>query len=188
MARIAGVDLQNKRMEIALTYLRIGRSRETDFSQGRRERKHQNRRTGRYGDQRDRNVIDHEQRLRAISGEVSMSTASDGPHPIGPAALRRLPVRGRGPTNGRTRKGPAEASRARRNSKPEETWQRRSERRERKGKEEHCEGVAHIQSTFNNTIVTITDLSGNVIAWASRGCRVQKSRKSTPLRRRCGGG
>jgi len=30
-------------------------------------------------------------------------------------------------------------------------------------------GVAHIQSTFNNTIVTITDQSGNVISWASAG-------------------
>ena len=31
------------------------------------------------------------------------------------------------------------------------------------------EGIAHIQSTFNNTIVTITDLTGNVIAWAPSG-------------------
>ena len=44
------------------------------------------------------------------------------------------------------------------------------------------EGVAHIQSTFNNTIVTITDLSGNVIAWASAGTEGFKgSRKSTPF-------
>ncbi|MDP3040787.1 MAG: 30S ribosomal protein S11 [Deltaproteobacteria bacterium] len=42
-------------------------------------------------------------------------------------------------------------------------------------------GVAHIQSTFNNTIVTITDVSGNVIAWASAGSVGFKgSRKSTP--------
>ena len=32
-------------------------------------------------------------------------------------------------------------------------------------------GVAHIQSTFNNTIITITDLTGNVISWARPGCR-----------------
>ncbi len=44
------------------------------------------------------------------------------------------------------------------------------------------EGVAHIQSTFNNTIVTITDLSGNVIAWASAGSQGFKgSRKGTPF-------
>jgi small subunit ribosomal protein S11 len=44
------------------------------------------------------------------------------------------------------------------------------------------EGVAHIQSTFNNTIITITDLSGNVIAWSSAGMQGFKgSRKSTPF-------
>ena len=43
-------------------------------------------------------------------------------------------------------------------------------------------GVAHIQSTFNNTIVTITDVSGNVIAWASAGSVGFKgSRKRTPF-------
>ncbi len=43
-------------------------------------------------------------------------------------------------------------------------------------------GVAHIQSTFNNTIVTITDVTGNVIAWASAGSVGFKgSRKSTPF-------
>ena len=42
-------------------------------------------------------------------------------------------------------------------------------------------GVAHIQSTFNNTIVTITDASGNTIAWASSGAHGFKgSKKSTP--------
>ena len=43
-------------------------------------------------------------------------------------------------------------------------------------------GVAHIQSTFNNTIVTITDLDGNVVAWSSAGTQGFKgSRKSTPF-------
>ena len=43
-------------------------------------------------------------------------------------------------------------------------------------------GVVHIQSTFNNTIVTITDVSGNVVAWSSAGVRGFKgSRKSTPF-------
>ena len=42
-------------------------------------------------------------------------------------------------------------------------------------------GIAHVQSTFNNTIVTITDLSGNTICWASAGSSGFKgSRKSTP--------
>lgn len=43
-------------------------------------------------------------------------------------------------------------------------------------------GVVHIQSTFNNTIVTITDPGGNVIAWSSSGVQGFKgSRKSTPF-------
>ena len=44
------------------------------------------------------------------------------------------------------------------------------------------DGVAHIQSTFNNTIVTITDTGGNVVAWSSAGVQGFKgSRKSTPF-------
>ena len=43
------------------------------------------------------------------------------------------------------------------------------------------DGVAHIQSTFNNTIITITDVNGNVLAWSSAGVKGFKgSRKSTP--------
>lgn len=43
-------------------------------------------------------------------------------------------------------------------------------------------GIAHIQSTFNNTVVTITDVNGNAVAWSSAGSRGFKgSRKSTPF-------
>lgn len=43
-------------------------------------------------------------------------------------------------------------------------------------------GIAHIQSTFNNTVVTITDVNGNTVAWSSAGARGFKgSRKSTPF-------
>ncbi len=43
-------------------------------------------------------------------------------------------------------------------------------------------GVAHIQSTFNNTIITITDVAGNALAWATAGQQGFKgSRKSTPF-------
>jgi len=43
-------------------------------------------------------------------------------------------------------------------------------------------GICHVQSTFNNTIVTFTDVSGNAISWASAGARGFKgSRKSTPF-------
>ncbi len=44
------------------------------------------------------------------------------------------------------------------------------------------EGVAHIQATFNNTLVSITDLQGNVVAWGSAGKSGFKgSKKSTPF-------
>ena len=56
---------------------------------------------------------------------------------------------------------------------------RTRKRRERKNIEK---GAAHICSTFNNTIVTITDLAGNAVSWASAGELVYKgSRKSTPF-------
>ena len=43
-------------------------------------------------------------------------------------------------------------------------------------------GIAHITASFNNTIVTITDVSGNVVAWSSAGVKGFKgSRKSTPF-------
>lgn len=55
----------------------------------------------------------------------------------------------------------------------------RTKKRERKNIES---GVAHIKSTFNNTIVTITDNAGNAISWASAGGMGFKgSRKSTPF-------
>lgn len=45
-----------------------------------------------------------------------------------------------------------------------------------------ADGVAHIQATFNNTIVTITDLQGNTLSWASAGnVGFKGSRKSTPF-------
>jgi small subunit ribosomal protein S11 len=44
-----------------------------------------------------------------------------------------------------------------------------------------AKGQAHIQSTFNNTIITITDMSGNVLCWSSSGSNnFRGSRKSTP--------
>ena len=43
-------------------------------------------------------------------------------------------------------------------------------------------GVAHVQASFNNTIVTVTDMDGNVISWASGGkVGFKGSRKSTPF-------
>lgn len=55
----------------------------------------------------------------------------------------------------------------------------RTKRRERKNIES---GVAHIKSTFNNTVVTITDTKGNTVSWASAGgIGFKGSRKSTPF-------
>ncbi len=52
----------------------------------------------------------------------------------------------------------------------------------RKVKKNIKSGIVHITSTFNNTVVTVTDVSGNVIAWSSAGVRGFKgSRKSTPF-------
>lgn len=59
---------------------------------------------------------------------------------------------------------------------------RSSGRGKKKVKKNVPTGIAHIQSTFNNTIVTITDVKGNVVSWASAGTRGFKgSRKSTPF-------
>jgi small subunit ribosomal protein S11 len=57
-----------------------------------------------------------------------------------------------------------------------------AKRVKRKAKKNILNGVVHVQSTFNNTIITITDVSGNVISWSSAGARGFKgSRKSTPF-------
>ena len=55
----------------------------------------------------------------------------------------------------------------------------RKKKRERK----HVErGQAHIQSTFNNTLITLTDMDGNALSWSSAGSNGFKgSRKSTPF-------
>ena len=54
--------------------------------------------------------------------------------------------------------------------------------RRKKGKRTVSEGVVHIHSTFNNTIITITDMMGGVVSWASAGSVGFKgSRKGTPF-------
>ena len=55
-------------------------------------------------------------------------------------------------------------------------------RTKKKEKKNIYSGVVHIQSTFNNTIITITDPAGNVVSWSSSGVQGFKgSRKSTPF-------
>ncbi|SDJ08360.1 30S ribosomal protein S11 [Natribacillus halophilus] len=54
--------------------------------------------------------------------------------------------------------------------------------RKRRQRKQVDSGIAHIRSTFNNTIVTITDMQGNALSWASAGnLGFKGSRKSTPF-------
>jgi small subunit ribosomal protein S11 len=52
----------------------------------------------------------------------------------------------------------------------------------KKVKRQHADGIAHVLSTFNNTIITITDVQGNALYWTSApNCGFKGSRKSTPF-------
>ena len=65
--------------------------------------------------------------------------------------------------------------------KPEKTSKKSSYSKKKKIKKNVLNGIAYVQSTFNNTIISIADTNGNVISWASAGQRGFKgSRKSTP--------
>lgn len=59
---------------------------------------------------------------------------------------------------------------------------RRKDSKRRRERRSVAEGIAHIQSTFNNTVITITDMGGNALAWASAGGQgFRGSRKGTPF-------
>ncbi|MCD6255108.1 MAG: 30S ribosomal protein S11 [Deltaproteobacteria bacterium] len=59
---------------------------------------------------------------------------------------------------------------------------RKGKRKKKKEKKIVGEGIVHIQATFNNTIVTVSDKQGNTIVWSSSGVKGFKgSRKSTPF-------
>ena len=63
-----------------------------------------------------------------------------------------------------------------------ETNKPKAKSKAKKVKKNIQSGIAHITASFNNTIVTITDVSGNVLAWSSSGVKGFKgSRKSTPF-------
>ena len=66
-------------------------------------------------------------------------------------------------------------------NKQEKTVKKSSYTKKKKIKKNVLNGIAYVQSTFNNTIISIADTSGNVISWASAGQKGFKgSRKSTP--------
>lgn len=59
---------------------------------------------------------------------------------------------------------------------------KKAKKTRRKEKKNVVHGVAHVKSTFNNTIISISDLEGNVLSWASAGnVGFKGSRKSTPF-------
>ena len=65
--------------------------------------------------------------------------------------------------------------------KTTKTIKKSSYSKKKKIKKNILNGVAYVQSTFNNTIISITDINGNVVSWASAGQKGFKgSRKSTP--------
>jgi small subunit ribosomal protein S11 len=58
----------------------------------------------------------------------------------------------------------------------------KKKRAKKKTKREVLNGIAHIQATFNNTIISISDKTGNTLCWSSTGsCGFKGSRKSTPF-------
>ena len=165
MARIAGVDLpREKRIEIGLTYVYgIGRSTADQILAG----------TGINPDIRVKDLsAEDEAKIREyidkndiiVEGDLRRNVALDIKRLTeiqcyrGVRHRKGLPCRGqRTKTNARTCKGP-------------------------KRRKNISAGAAHIQSTFNNTIVTITDTQGNTISWASTGAlNFRGSRKSTPF-------
>ena len=170
MARIAGVDLpREKRVEIGLTYIYgIGRVSATKILE--KANVNPDTRVRDLTDEevsRIRDVIDAE---HTVEGDLRREIALNikrlqeiGCY-RGIRHRKGLPVRGqKTKTNARTRKGPKRTV---------------TKKRVKKNVER---GQAHIQSSFNNTIVTLTDAEGNALSWASAGgLGFRGSRKSTP--------
>ena len=176
MARISGVDLpREKRIEIGLTYV---------YGIGRATSNRLLKEAGVNPDTRVRDLTDEEvSRITAaidndsilIEGDLRRERAFNikrlqeiGCY-RGIRHRKGLPVRGqKTKTNARTRKGPRKTVATKKVTK----------KRVKKNIER---GQAHIQSSFNNTIVTLTDTNGNAISWASAGgLGFRGSRKSTP--------
>src|ERR1700710_1494654 len=190
MARLMGVDLpRDKRMEIALTYIYgIGRTRSQEILSA----------TGIDFDLRTKDLSDEQvSQLREyiegslkVEGDLRREVQADIRRKIeigcyqGLRHRRGLPVRGqRTKTNARTRKGPKRTIAGKKKARePRMAQAKKGQKTRRKEKKNVPHGAAHIKSTFNNTIVSITDPQGNVIAWASSGhVGFKGSRKSTPF-------
>ena len=209
MARIAGVDLpRNKRMEIALTYIYgIGRhaanvvleqagvspdKRTDDLDENGRRKI------------RDAIEANYQGRRRSAPRRLAEHQAPDGPRllprpasPQGPAGARPAHAHqcahAQGPAAWRCKKLGAVTKKERR--QPKRSMSTVKAQAEEEGQEEHPDRHRPHPATFNNTIVTITDVSGNVVAWSSAGVRASRARASrrrsprsspprTPRRRR----
>jgi small subunit ribosomal protein S11 len=206
MARIAGVDLPRaKRIEVALTYIYgIGRSTRNILREGGVSFDLKS------DDLTDddlvkiRTIIDQLARWKGITPRcLEHQAPPDMGFIPGPApsqncrcATAHSPTRARAKVR-KTVAGKTAPSKGKRlwenimaradegeEKKPEGQDQKadKAAARKRRGRKNIAEGVVHIHSTFNNTIVTITDYQGNVISWASAGAMGFKgSRKGTPF-------
>ncbi len=205
MARIAGVDLpQNKQVWIGLTYIHgIGRARSTDIlDEGRsaadvtqgartspRTRRSASARSSRTRAGRGRPAQGSLPEHQAPDGDRQLPRRASSPRPAGPrpAHAHQLP-HPQGSAQGRGR----EQEEADQEVGAEGTWpSRRQQRRQPRRKRRRAprrrrrvvpHGVAHVQATFNNTIISITDPEGNVLSWSSAGrIGFKGSRKGTPF-------
>jgi small subunit ribosomal protein S11 len=90
--------------------------------------------------------------------------------------VKKKPTAGAAPPRGRAKKARSVTHGRTQKARARKKGGKKRERREVRT------GVAHVQATFNNTIVTLTDKMGNVVSWSSAGSAGFKgSRKSTPF-------
>ena len=187
MARIAGVNVpSNKRLVIALSYIfGIGNKFSNDICTTVQIDK--NKRVNSLTEDEiikireciDKNYIVEGDLRRSVSSNIKRLT--DLGCYRGLRHRNKLPVRGqRTHTNARTRKGKAIPIAGKKEGSLASMVSKNS--KSKKVKKNIPFGVAHINSTFNNTIITITDTTGNTVSWSSSGNKGFKgSRKSTPL-------
>src|SRR6266480_4575358 len=178
MARIAGVDLpRDKRLEIGLRYIYgIGPTSAYQIVSG----------TGIEGGTKVRDLSEEEvlkirefiDRNFKVEGDLRREVAQDIKRKIEIGCYQGIrhrsrcadsaPTRPRGPARDRRRRSPARR-RSRRRSSGKEACTRmakpKAKKTKRREKKNVLHGQAHIKSTFNNTIVTITDQQGNTLSW-----------------------
>ncbi len=188
MARLAGVNVpSSKRLVIALTYiLGIGKKYANDICSTVSIDKNK-----RVNDLTEDEIIKIREcidKSYVVEGDLRRSISNNIKRLTDLGCYRglrhrnKLPVRGqRTHTNARTRKGKAIPIAGKKKA-VWSGWLLIKQKQKKKTKKNIPSGIAHINSTFNNTIVTITDTSGNTISWSSSGNKGFKgSRKSTPF-------